>query len=280
MRVTRELNCCTDPERNTRSDKKIVFTYQRAKENQPSSCENDLMPPPPQSAGSLLCESCGYALGGLDTGGTCPECGRSIEQSLPDRRPGSPWQQRQGVVGWLRTFGTLIHHPRTSWDRFSIEPVSAARLLFLNWAVSASAATTLLIGGPVYPSPYAGYVIAFFVVTLFGFAALTSVEFTGIRFFGSRRGFRITRATGLVIVAHASYGWLVSGFGATIAGHIARRVPALWDGVPSRGLGIDDIAIFAAIVSAPVILGMIIFSLLAGAGFHAMRYANSPRPAE
>ena len=30
---------------------------------------------------------------GLDTQGHCPECGKPIAESLPERRIGTPWQQ-------------------------------------------------------------------------------------------------------------------------------------------------------------------------------------------
>jgi hypothetical protein len=52
---------------------------------------------------ALLCEECGYEIGGLAREGACPECGGPIENSLPERRHGSPWQQRRSLWALVRT---------------------------------------------------------------------------------------------------------------------------------------------------------------------------------
>ena len=52
---------------------------------------------------ALLCESCGYEIGGLRKSGACPECGRPIARSVPDARRGSPWQRRSSLFTLAET---------------------------------------------------------------------------------------------------------------------------------------------------------------------------------
>jgi hypothetical protein len=54
------------------------------------------------------CESCGYGLTGLTPAGNCPECGRSVASSMPDKRHTSSfaaahnvWERIAGYVGVL-----------------------------------------------------------------------------------------------------------------------------------------------------------------------------------
>jgi hypothetical protein len=228
----------------------------------------------------VLCENCGYAVGGIDTSLACPECGSPVAGSLPERRRGSPWQrsglagERRAAAAWSATLIAFVRRPSTFWRDVRITRRRAVQLLMLNCTIAAAGATLVLAGewnGRATPT---SYIAAFFVVSMLMLLALSSVEYTGVRFFGRRRGWRITRVSALVIIAHASFAWLIAGFGMALAGHVARRLPFLWDG--RLTLGLPDIAWFAIIAGAPVILGMVLFSTLSGLGFHALRYANAP----
>ncbi len=95
--------------------------------------------------------------------------------------------------------------------------------------------------------------------------ALTSIEFTGMRFFGRRRRWRTTPGVALVICAHASVGWLIGGMGVALGWIVGGNLPGL------TGSGLLWMAVFA-----PFIGGMVVFSLLAGSGFHALRFVNDP----
>jgi len=61
------------------------------------------------------CEACGYNLSTIPMESRCPECGEAVAESLgPDARPGTPWQHRRAMGGWLawwRTTGEAIRRP-------------------------------------------------------------------------------------------------------------------------------------------------------------------------
>lgn len=215
---------------------------------------------------ALLCETCGYPLDGLPPAGVCPECATPIARSMPDARPGSPWQQRAGVGSLLATWWLLVIRPRSAWKRIAIRARPAASLLLLTVACAAllpalaTATPTLKFGRPSWWA----YPVAFFAVTWFVTLALTSIEFTGIRFFGRQRGWRITPTVALVICAHASVGWLLGGGAMGAAWLIGANTPRLND------------TVLWAVVLTPYLGGMCLFSLLAGAGFHELRFVNDP----
>ena len=231
---------------------------------------------PIDSAERLLCESCGYPLDGLDRAGACPECGLAVVESLPERRAGSPWQRRPGPGAWVRTLVGLASRPKTCWNQMMVEPRRAAGLLLANLAIGGSLATLALIEGPMIPTPLAAYVVAFWFASVVILAALTSIEFYGIRFWGRRHGFRISRDVALVVCGHASYAWLVSGAGLAASMQVAQHVPGLWQSRLVPGSWMPDVALLAI---ASVVPGIVLFSVLSGVGYFAMRWANGPHRA-
>lgn len=77
------------------------------------------------------------------------------------------------------------------------------------------------IGDPVTPAPVVRYFVAdtslltsaplLIPVFILLLLALTALETIGLRTFGSRRGWRITRPVAWSVVSHASAGWLAAG---------------------------------------------------------------------
>lgn len=235
------------------------------------------MPTPPIH---LLCESCGYRLDGLDPLDVCPECGRPVERSLPVHRPGSAWQKRQTPLTWAATVFRVLWRPRGAWQPVKIEARAAAGLLAINLLMaSGAAAASLLVGSPQAPKASVPYALSFWGVGFLLVAALTAVEYAGIQGFGRARSWRISPTVALVICAHASVGWLISGLGVAIGWQLTQRTLYLSTARTGPGAGAftsfwDSWAPVALI--GPFVTGMVVFSLLAGAGFHALRYANAP----
>lgn len=240
---------------------------------------------------TLLCERCGYVVDGLSGDGPCPECGTPIAESLPERRPGSPWQRRRGFVAWFRTCLLMLAHPIGAWRDIRIEPSSVgfgrvnergAALLIAVVAASRLERAYVRAAEPALMewSLWAGAFALLWVLSAASLRALTRIEHAGVRFFGRRRGWRITRTVADSVCAHASVGWLVAGvlFGAGaifvdsgLARHAAAAIgrpiltPAPWLRHLPPGLGF--------------LAGMLVFEFRVYFGVRHNRYANRVRPA-
>ncbi len=250
--------------------------------------------PDPRDEFTLLCERCGYVIEDLPREGPCPECGTPIAESLPERRPGSPWQRWPGLVSWWRTTGVLLSHPHSAWSDICIEPVRASFGRVNTWV------STLLIGSvaatrlarqqhyPRYGPPEAWPPIsvvwfsAFIIIaplTLLAIAVLSQIEASGIQFFGKRRGWRITPTAADAICGHASIGWLI---GALLWGAGALAVDS---GLVARVLTSVDFAdpyisawIRALLPASGFFVGLLIFEFLVYFGVRRNRFANRSRP--
>lgn len=247
------------------------------------------MPPPmtePQATtianaqADLLCEQCGYPLTRTGPADVCSECGRAAALSLPEHRTGSAWQRNPGPRAWIGTLWRTLRKPRDSWHVVQVETGRSTWLLVTNLLVAGSAAGSAILGMPISTAPPLISAVSVAIVAALTMAALTSVEFFGVMFFGARRGWRITPRSALAIVSHASVGWLVAGFGLlATAQAMYRLAPGLIDARPLGSTGVPGVAWFLVILAVPVLGGMVLFSSLAGLGFHAMRFANPPHKA-
>lgn len=116
------------------------------------------------------------------------------------------------------------------------------------------------------------------VLSFASFEVLTVIEQHGIRFWGPRRGWRITPAIAKVICAHASVGWLV-GSVLAVVGHALGWV--LSDMTNHGNYGILRGPMQLAPISLPaiaLIAGMLHFEILVYIGMTRMKFANRPRP--
>lgn len=238
----------------------------------------------------LLCESCGYEIGGLAESGNCPECGRPISDSLPSKRPGSPWQIRRSFPAWLRTNYLMVRRPREVFDRIRVDFRGMGSLLFTNLLIAGALISSVwidtLIGFParnVRNAPTQVMILAYAKSAAIGIGAvgvllflLTLIEALGIMFFGRRRGWRITGRVACQICAHASVGWI-------LAAAFSLLSLVVWLNLSSVGLGalVERASVAGYLLASIPLLGffagMFIFELLVYTGVRRCRFANAPR---
>lgn len=207
-----------------------------------------------------------------------------MEQSLPIHRRGSRWQRKPSFSSLVATDWGTLRHPVRFWADVRLHEPRVGLLLVCNIAIAALLPTLALLlsmCGPVrHLNPR--YLGSFFLggMVLMGF--LTAIEFLGLSFFASRRGWRVPRDASFVIVSHASAGWIISGLAVSLIWVTWTAIdfyrPSLL-GTSLGSFGVLGDALAPAITVA-FISGMIVFSLLAGAGWRGLRYANRLAPGE
>lgn len=248
-------------------------------------------------AHTLLCETCGYLVETLPPEGACPECGRAIRDSAPGARPGSAWQRRPGVRSWAATGWGVLIRPSRVFETISIGVSTDRWLLVTNLAVAgvvvAALPTARLVAGrdPVVAWVTKGGVfagesrhwmmalaaLATFLVVFALLLLLTWIEAVGVRFFGGRRGWRVTRGVAWSVCSHASYGWVVAaallvlGWGLIdldfMFAQAMRRV--------SVRSGVGDWMVLPALLG--FFAGMLLFECRVYQGMRVCRYANTRR---
>jgi hypothetical protein len=239
----------------------------------------------------LLCENCGYDIGGIAAGMNCPECGKPVASSFPERRAGSAWQERRGLWSWMLTNYEMLRRPRRVFDRMRMDDKGYLGLLGLNLGMAGLMLTVpwvgTLMGDPARNARGASTAIRVFAYArsmLVGTLSvgmllflLTFVEVMGIRFFGRRRGWRITRNVAWQICAHASIGWV-------LAAVLTLLSLVVWLNVSYFGLsgwleraGSTGDYVMAAVPATGFFAGMFVFELLVYVGMRRCRFANAPR---
>ncbi len=245
---------------------------------------------------TILCESCGYDLTGLEPSGTCPECSRPVGLSLPESRPGSAWQQRPGLASWWRTNATVVFAPRLTMGRLRLESSGCTLLATLNCLVAAAILVSPWLGTPAgdparavrgatdaqvaftYLWVFAAQTAAVGAVLLF----LTWCEYAGVRFIAARRGWRLTRAGAWQVCCHATVGWLALTL-APLAGlailHVLTSVLRLPLGgaIDLRRFGLPSTTwsevLTIAIPAVLSLVGLFLYELLVHLGVRGNRYA-------
>lgn len=105
---------------------------------------------------------------------------------------------------------------------------------------------------------------------------LTLVERRGIRFFGTRRGWRITPDVAYCVCAHASVGWLMAGVWSFLGVLVAETAAAV---LFTHELGILRGPVVLAPFWLPVLgfmAGMLLFESLVYLGMRRCKFANRP----
>ncbi|MAY74939.1 MAG: hypothetical protein CMJ31_09555 [Phycisphaerae bacterium] len=247
---------------------------------------------------TLLCERCGYVIEGLDRSGACPECGKPIEESLPERRVGSEWQQSSTAISWLRTTIHLLARPLWMLDRLAIERRRTQSLWWTNVIVAGvlvgvGCAITVWIWGARFamgPEPAAGFdPLGLFVhllllappaaasaVLIIG--GLNAIEERGLRLLASRRRWRLTPVAAHAVVAHGAAGWVMAAVFIAVCIPLATyRAEIRWYPFVALGRTLHPPIILAAGVLG-MIGGFLFFETFAWLGLRRLKYANRVRP--
>lgn len=169
----------------------------------------------------LLCERCGSVIEDLPTEEPCPECGRPVMLSLPERRSGTPWQNRRSLRTLLQTWWRTVRNPIRTFDTLRLDRIRRSGMvvptLLLCSAVCWSVACLLQIPTAERSSllflPFGFAVYAFVALVLAGALLILS----GIIAFGLQvvsgvggRGTRIGYDAAWHIVGLASVGWVLT----------------------------------------------------------------------
>lgn len=232
----------------------------------------------------MLCERCGYAIEGLPESGACSECGEAVARSLPARRAGSAFQRSPSMFSLVMTAWRTLRHPRATFDEVRIGPGEGRLLLVVYLLVAAvpfSVGPWLDLARVFVHSRGVGWALNL-VVTLVVLSVLTQTEAFGIRLFGRKNRWRVTRDVARVVCAHAAVGWAVGGV--LFAVVLAAPVPTLWVRLPALlgGFEVNVSAIVPPVISVGI--GLLVFELLVYLGVRRCRFANpgdqSGKPAE
>jgi len=102
---------------------------------------------PAWQARTPRCEKCGYAIVGLPVTTNCPECGRPVAESLPDRRTAPALATAETRAGCIRTFWPTVRaavFDKTFFDRLAVHRDHARARTFCLTVCLVSAVTVLL----------------------------------------------------------------------------------------------------------------------------------------
>ena len=234
---------------------------------------------------TLLCERCGYVVEGLNTNGNCPECGKPIAESLPERRVGTPWQQNPCIGSLVRTWWMTIRHPLQTLD---VMRIGDRRGSLWIWTLT----STVLLPVPaclyglivltheIHRNGIPGAWTFFPAGLLVMIPILTSVESIGLQVLSRQRGFRITRDASKTITAHGSAGWVALSVGLTLSFlyivflTTLRTIPD-----PTDNLNLlRPLKWVRPMILTSLLLGFLFFETFAYLGLRRLKYANRVRP--
>ncbi len=232
--------------------------------------------PPCNERDALLCETCGYPLGGLPIPGDCPECGQTITDSDPAVRTGPLWASRPGPGAWIDVIVDLLRRPKTFFRTMRIDGSNLLPRLFLLTVVC-------LVGGAWAIAEVAlNHHPATWAWARGGAAALMAwllcyIEVVGVTFFSAWRKWRVPWRLAERIVCYASPGWLPAI--ALLIGLHFGAIPQLADWLrPLTGPGPLPPQLVLAAYIAVATVAILGFDILVYLGVRQLRFANAPPP--
>lgn len=253
---------------------------------------------------TLLCERCGYVVEGLPAESACPECGKPIVESLPERRVGTPWQQARSVINLARNWKMSLFHPVRTLDMLAESPVADTRLR--RWTTLAAAlllsiswwqygAISVVRESPLSLLVLVALVLICTMVVWPILLGLTLVEAWGLGVIAKTRGFRVPLNARRAITAHGCVGWFLAGITlccvtvgldllhAAFTRSLPEYDPNLpvleqYDSVFGRRtpLWLDWLSIATRVIC--VLAGFLFFETFAWLGLRRLKYANRVRP--
>lgn len=189
-------------------------------------CSRMAKPTPWKDEYTLLCEKCGYVVEGLDTAEPCPECGKPIAESLPERRIGTPWQQNPRFKSLIQTWWMTLRHPKKTANNMLFEQNHTKSLRRSYWYTSGTWIALLCVVFIIYsiasitPRHNTSLLVVFYLILFMTCLAitpliilLTTIEAHGLIFFSKRRESRMTKTIAVTITTHGCAGWTVMAFG-------------------------------------------------------------------
>lgn len=233
---------------------------------------------------TLLCEQCGYILEGLDPATNCPECGKPIAESLPERRTGTPFQQDPTWRGLAGQSIMLARRPTALFGRMRIGADNDSSLLARSIALASLATvlpTATVVTALSLSRSIHGYeiIIGFWIMALcwlvvgFALLLLTAIERKGVTFFSRRRGWRVPKPVAQSICANAAPGWISAGVLFSI-GLLVLPFAARWADDLPRSMRAWGQGAAAALPFLGLLAGMLIFETLVYLGVRRCKYAN------
>lgn len=235
------------------------------------------VPTPDQPA--LLCERCGYVIDGLDEGAACPECGLPVDESSPDRRPGSPWQRRPDYCGWLRTLRDIHTRPRRLFRSLRVAPAIDTRLQVVNQLLLPVTLVPgfwlLLRRGPELIFPLDGFLFSmlFASMTVPVTLLLGWIEKRGVIFFAAKRGWRVPEPLARSIIDHCSLTWFWAWYGLILGVFFSPLLDRALSKVATNT--VLDAFVPVAPPLLGFVVGMLVFETLVYLGVRQCQYANT-----
>ncbi|MEO1583388.1 MAG: hypothetical protein AAFR96_02310 [Planctomycetota bacterium] len=232
----------------------------------------------------FLCERCGYPLDAVRTEQACPECGRSIASSLPSARTGSPWQRAPSLGSWSVTGAKLLFTAGV-FRSIRISRGSSAWLLRVNLLFSAVLVSLAVAERGIdalmlrRDASLAGVLGSVLIVTPVAYVllwVLTAIERAGLRYFGNRRGGRLTPEIAAAATAHASYGWVIAGVLAIIGAFLGHVILSPWYRASVSGSILSALPPRRAFGLLGFFGGLVVFETLSFLGANRCRFANLP----
>lgn len=236
---------------------------------------------------TLLCEKCGYVIEGLDTEGNCPECGKPIAESLPERRVGTPWQQSPGAGSLVRTWWMTLRHPLRTLDLIKFDehhqPLLTQAMHFsagisaIAWGWSWFAMLLIQPSGKtsldvdIMQWLFTGVFGGLIVFILIGGCVwlLTTTESKGLRIISATRRFRIDRSIAFGTCAHGAVGWVLGALLGSMTITIITLIHSAFEVSPTIW-----IYLLPFVLAIP---GFLFFETFAYLGLRRCKYANRVR---